>query len=188
MNEERKQEELARRLEQATVADPQTALDAETSAWREGWTAWGKLLETGDKVDHESLARLLDISNESNKSEVRKAAAHSRRTWAGYVGIASAAVVVSLMLAIGMLKYSPTIEPPPDENVNPPGNSLANQPGFPFVRRDPLAWDDALDNRFARMEVQLMLAQYDSASLGYSFDNVRSNLDSFSKELNQDPM
>ena len=188
MNEELKQQELQRRLEQATAADPQTPLDPEAAAWREGWAAWGNLLETGNAPDNATVARLLDIPAASGMSpgnaEVRKTPAHSRRSWASYAGIASAALVVSLMVAVGMLKYAPSIDPPEDENT---GNSIVNNKAFPFGRRNPLAWDDYfLDYRFARIETQLLLAQYDSPSLGYSFDSVRSNLDSLSKEIDQD--
>jgi hypothetical protein len=182
MNEARKQEELAHRLEQATAADPQTGLDPEASAWREGFSAWGNLLEAGNAVNQETLDRLLDISGvKSDKSEVRKELAPSRRNWTKYAGIASAALVVSLMVALGMLKYSPTIEPPPDDSVNEAIASNANS----RLRKDPLAWDDSLDIRFARIEQQLLVAQYDSNSLGYSFDNVSSNIQSLTKELEQ---
>ena len=190
MNEELKQQELQRRLEQATAADPQTPLDPEAAAWREGWAAWGNLLETGNAPDNATVARLLDIPAASGmapgNAEVRKTPAHSRRSWASYAGIASAALVVSLMVAVGMLKYAPSIDPPEDGNNDPSAKSIANKPIFPLGRRDPLAWDDTLDYRFARMETQLLLAQYDSPSLGYSFDSVRSNLDSLSKENDHD--
>ncbi len=187
MNDELEQEELERRLEQATDADLQTAPDAETSAWREGFSTWGNLLEAGDAVNQKTLNRLLEIPGmKSDKLEVRKEPAPTRGTWTSYAGIASAALVVSLLVGLGMLKYSPTVEPPPDESRS--GKSIVNKMNLPFGRRDPLAWDDALDRRFARIERQLKFAQYDSASLGYSFDNVRSNLDSLSRELEQNSM
>jgi hypothetical protein len=181
MNEHNQQKKLAHRLEQATAADPQTGLDAETSAWRESFSAWGNLLEAGNAVNQETLDRLLDIPGvKSDKSELRKELAPTRRTWTKYAGIASAALVVSLMVALGMLKYSPSIEPPPEA---PSGKAIVN---IPVGQKDPLAWDDALDIRFERIEQQLLLAQYDSTPLGYSFDNVRTNLDSLTKEIEQD--
>jgi hypothetical protein len=188
MNEELAQKELARRLEQATSAKPQTGLDPEASAWREGWLAWGTLLESGNTLDPKSLKRLHDIPNGPGVSEVRKKLTHKRRTWAGYAGIASAAMVVSLLLAIAMLKFAPVVEPPQDKNIDPTGNSIANKKIAPFGNKDNLAWDDALDSRITSIEEQLTIAQYDSASLGDSFDSVRSRLESLSKEIEQNPM
>jgi hypothetical protein len=180
MNEQQKQNEREKRLEQATCFDRQDELDPEVSAWRDSFAAWGKLLEKGNDVTQETLDRLLEIPG--SKAEVRKDAPRARRAWAKYAGAASAAVVVSLMVALGILKYSPKVEPPPDE---PLGSAVANTAS---PSRDPLAWDDNIDVRIARIEQQLLYSQYDTAALGYSFENVRSNLDSLAKEVEQSPM
>jgi hypothetical protein len=175
MNEKLKQKELARRLEQATAADPQSRLDAEASAWREGWTAWGNLLDTGNAVDKETIERLLEIPNGPGMSEVRNTPAHARHAWSQYAPVASAALAVSLLLAIAMLKFAPVVDPPPVEN-NPVGYDAS------------LAWNDTLDYRMTRIEERLTVAQYDSASLGSSFDSARSQLESLSREIEQNSM
>jgi hypothetical protein len=86
------------------------------------------------------------------------------------------------MVALGILKYSPKIDPPSDE---PSSSAVANKLASP---RDPLAWDDNMDVRLARIEQQLLYAQYDPAALGYSYENVRSNLESLAKEVEQSSM
>jgi hypothetical protein len=184
MNEQQKQDELERRLEQATCFDPSNELDAEALAWRDRFLALGKLLEAGHDATQETLDRLLEIpGTTADKAVVRKDVPRTQRSWVKYAGVVSAAMVVSLMVALGILKYSPKIEPPPDE---PLGSAVAKKLASPS--RDPLAWDDNLDVRLARIEQQLLYAQYDSTALGYSFENVRSNLESLAKEVDQSSM
>jgi hypothetical protein len=194
MKEKLKQQELARRLEEATAADPQSGLDAETSAWREGWLAWGNLLDKSNAVDSEKLERLLEIPARCHAHASRghegceerldmpttsvgmapgNKATHPRRTWKQYVPATVTALAVSLLLAVGMLKFSPVVEPPPVENRVVPEVSLA--------------WNDGLDYRMTRIEDRLTVAQYGSVSLGNSFDNARSQMESLSRDIGIDP-
>jgi len=183
MNEELERHELARRLEQATAVEPHSELDPEASAWREGWTTWGKLLDTDNAVDDKALDRLLNIPKDSGIAEVQKSPTRLRRPWGRYASVASAALAVSLLLAIAA-RFSPVVEPPEDAKQGSSDNSLANHP---FARRQ-LAWDDTWDFRVARVETQLVLAQYDSVSLGSSFDTVRFQVGSVRKEIEEDPL
>ena len=170
-------------MEQATAAEPPSNLDPEASAWREGWTAWGKLLDADDAVDDKTLGRLLNIPKDSGVAEVRKSPTRLRRPWAKYASVASAAAAVSLLLAIAA-RFSPVIEPQEDTKQGPSDNSIANNR---FARRQ-LAWDDAWDFRVAHVETQLVLAQYDSKSLGSSFNAVRFGVESVRKEIEEDPL
>ncbi|MCC6124447.1 MAG: hypothetical protein IT426_05775 [Pirellulales bacterium] len=195
MNEELKQQELARRLEQATAAESQGDLDPEVSAWREGWMAWGNLLQPGNNLEKAAIERLLDIPTgrhahacrgHEESVELRDMpttsvgmapdATRARRSWAQYASVASATLAVSLLLAIGMLKFAPVGEPPPDENRDPSG--------YPFH----LAWDDGLEYSMTRIEERLTVAQYDSVSLGNSFDIARSRLENLSREIELNSM
>jgi hypothetical protein len=202
MNDKLKQNELERRLEQATAIDPQSALDPTTAAWRESWLAWGKSLESGETINPEILKQLLDIPN-SGMSKVRKNSTGPRRTWAWYSTVISAAVAASLLLVIGALKFLPSGDLPM-KNMGSSGKFIAKEtPKIPSLptkinittapsvskeNEENFAWDDALDSRMTSLQEQLALSQYDSASLGYRFDSVRSRLESLSKEIEQSPL
>ena len=163
-------------------------LDPQAASWREGWLVWEKSLEAGNALDSEMMNRLLEIPNGHGVSEIRKSTANANRSWARYVSIVSAALVVSLILAIGMSKFSPVIDPPKDTDTDLFGNPLVNRTVTPPNGRDIFAWDDGLDGRMMRMEARLTMAQYDSASLGDSYDSIRSQLDSLSREIEQNSM
>jgi hypothetical protein len=182
MNEEVKQKELERRLEQATAADSPAALDVEATAWREGWLAWGDLLEAGDAREMNNLDRLLDIPNAvavpkvvEVKAVVRKNSTPFREKWKAYFPSVSATLVVSLLLAIGVWKYWPATNSPPKERLVP-------------IADADLAWNDAWDSRVTSLREQMALAQYDSASLGSSFDSVRLQVENLSREIEQNPL
>ena len=182
MNEEREQKELERRLEQATAADPPAGLDAEAARWREGWLTWGNLLEAGDAREMNNVDRLLDIPHAvaapkvvEVKAVAQKNTARFREKWKAYLPGVSAALVVSLLLAIGMWRYWPATD------------SLPKEGPVPIADAD-LAWNDAWDSRVTSLREQMALAQYDSASLGSSFDKVRSQVESLSREIEQNPL
>jgi hypothetical protein len=184
MNEEQKQQELERRLEQATAADPQAPLVPEASALHKGWTAWGNLLESGNVVDDKLLKQLLDIPtrdhtwtcpkhqcNEDPYNKPRTLTTISRQFWVKHKGMISATLIVTLFLAVGMFKFSPSIIPPPKDIPN-----------------SSLAWNDALDERMTVIEERMTVVGYDCVSLGSSFDSVQSQLDSLDREINQSSM
>jgi hypothetical protein len=187
MNEKKEPSDLERLLEQATAAESNDTLDAEAASLREGWLALGKSLEAGNSPDVGMTERLLQIPNDAGFSHVREKFSSPRRNWAKYGSLVSAAAVVTVILAVGMLKFSPTIAPPKDTDTDIFGNSMVEDRETP-ERRAILAWDDALDGRMERIEQRLTAAQYGTASLGYSYDNIRSQLNYLSLELELNAM
>lgn len=187
MNEKKEPSDLERLLEQATVADSKDTLDAEAASLREGWLTLGKSLEAGNASDAKMIERLLQIPNGADVSDICEKFSSPRRNWAKYGSLVSAAAVVTVILAVGMLKFSPTIAPPKDTDTDIFGNNLVEDRETP-ERQAILAWDDALDGRMQRIEQRLTAAQYGTASLGYSYDNIRSQLNYLNLELELNAM
>jgi hypothetical protein len=168
---------LQHRLERATALDPPADPDPEVAAWRETWTAMGKLLDAGNALDDETARRLLEIagvdepalvSSERKKSN-RNPASLPHRLWTRYRSIAVAAVVVSVLLSIAILNFAPNIVPMPNDD--------------PRARDITLAWNDTLDYRMLALDERLTVAEYGSASLGNSFDSARLQLERLTLEI-----
>jgi hypothetical protein len=173
MSIEHKQNDWERRLEQATAADLSTDLDPESSAWRDGWLAFGKLLDDGNKEDQVPKRQLLEILNTKDISKPIPLSTHIRNAWKRYASVGAATLAVSFLLAIGMLKLSPDIAPPDDE--------------LPAANYFP--WNDAgLDFRMMVIDERLTVAGYNSASLDNSFDSFELQLDDFTREVEHTSM
>jgi hypothetical protein len=181
--------------------------DPEAAGWREAWRAWEKMLKTAEAAnppDEAVFERLLAIPTlpEPEVPDLRVQPAPvestpSSRIWRNsklekWLGVAVTVAATLLFLELCWVRYGTgghqrgkvePVGPLITQRIAP--NQLA-APGKNGT--DELNWNDDFDSRMASLEEQVHLAQYDSLSLGGSFDSTRVRLQNLSEELDKNPL
>ena len=156
---------LQRQMEEATAADcgPDCPHDTETASLRQGWLAFGELLEAAQPMADEPL----------QLRPMPRRTARSRRLAAGIAAVA-ASVVVAVTLAWSLLGPKQPADP-----STPAGGAVASG----AAQTDELDWDDSLDQQIVQAGQQMVRIQQDWYRPDDAFGSVHDGLEQMEKDI-----
>ena len=173
--------ELERRLQQATAPEgppdksmDTASMDAETASLREGWLAFGQLLEAAQPMsDASALEELLP----SPQAAPGKA---SSRWKASLAAALAASLVIGATLAWNLMSKRADIAVEDTDNKTP-------QPA-PIIAEDTvdeLQWDDSLDDRLALVSQEIMRVEGDWDCLDDAFSPAWKGIDQVDQDIEE---
>ena len=187
---------LAERLEWATAqpSGPEGPLDQETAALREGWRAFGELLEAAEAAAQVRLPAsppLLPPADEARSAPSPLPQARARRPWRA---MAMAALAASVLLGLAVAWHVGRSKPGATPSTRQIAQTqlatpdLAPKQTSPAPSETAIAWDDALDQRIEQAGWEMAQVRQDWLAVGAASGFLQYRMEQVRKEIEDSPL